>query len=507
MGVDRDYSKSALEKLSKAIDDYYDMNWFEKAGKTIKDWFGFGSKGKYDSYVQSLSKDKASAISKVTRTLTDIQSVETRYMGLFTDTGEEVKSYNNIIDKMSGFLGSGNVNKSWSFTALINSMADDYMNLIEARALKILEKDPKDWTDEEYEIMAYAYLHTSNPELQEKILNSFYNKQEYDYFFEKNKPQTNVAAGQEYFDRTDKPDLYVRDDASAEKFQQYLDYYLAAAYAKYRQGDPNDLDAENQINNILCNYYNASHLLTGTGTQYIWSRDESVIVVGSGGDISYQVSSSGYVVRNPDGSYTFSGSEQIHNLKKETYGVATIKNGAAGGEYVNSQIDKDYESDSIGEDLKNKAIKTVIKTGEKFLKTGADYIIPGSGKVYDAVKEMYEAEQEAQKTENYFTMTDMRDYSNALGVKLVVTSEGYTVLPTPASDQVIAQLQEFFQDPKNQKTYSDFYNSYVKGKTADDYTNGNVDISGMAQYISTAKASSTSGTNPLLSILDGDPND
>ncbi len=474
----RDFSKKTLEKISKEIDDYFGSDSDGKTNWIQSILYKFGVykihadnvKKNYEKYVKSLGTKKAEVIKKIEKVLKNVSDKETTYNAKFKKSNIETNSINNIVSQFSDTISFKNFSIPYDFDKLDSECAKYYTNLIESRARTIIEKDSSQWTDEEIEIVSYAYTYSSDEKFKEKVINSFYTKST-----DKHYSKTGLLSGDDELGYN----YYDRDKKSWEKFLDCNDQYFIEIYNCYLDGKIGDAE----FNQALKNHMTSAYL---NDEKYnILVFDKKPVSINENGDLKVYASRYKKIeIRNgkvfADGKENFSANSFDRVTSKNELSFKNISNDEDASNYLKDNLKIDsLSSEEINYEAYTK--KLIAKAATAV----AGIILPGSGKVVS--KAVHYAEiiaEEVDSASSSISTVDALEYETYIryfDLKLVHTSNGLALYLTPNSLIKIKAFIAYIE--ANKKDYSSAYDLYVKDKNPESYVNGDINISDFLRYI------------------------
>lgn len=465
----RDYSAAKVEQIETFLNNYYgelEGSWFKGLFAQVRSFLGgiFSAlfvrsyHGDYESYMKSLTAAREEAERKIRELWSAVETVETHYESAFQDAAQMTQEYTNMAERLKNILNVSAFTAPIDFDAVLPVYTGEYIHSLEYRAWEIL-KHGMPYSDQELEVLAYAYTGTTDDSLRERILNCFYKK-------ESQKANGHEALDSCYF--------FERDEEQWKKFEAVVDVYTTERYRAYLQTDPDDPNFEQidkQINEVLRNN-NQMHALDGRDTLCMNipghdpKKSYSPIKIEEG-KLKYDTPDF-QAIEEESRDRTYSTATNPHYDKSYSSWTDShadgetnwIGNGAEGAHQINSDsskkildLDPPYSIDDTVTDL--------IKKGAK---KGADALVPGSGKVIGYVEKIYKIGGQVDDIVNYNRTTTEYDkpyyssYVDMFDMKCVSTSGGYTVYPSPSTAHKVKLFYDWLETQKT--TAPSIYNAY-----------------------------------------------
>lgn len=119
--------------------------------------------------------DKNNASKKRNKNIFDeVYNIEGNYAGLFRQNAESLSAYHSIVSQLLDCIGDSNFASNFNRNAWQLKMADDFNKLTQMHWEEIMNKNPENITDAEYQRIAYILLTTFDPKILEQVLNKCY---------------------------------------------------------------------------------------------------------------------------------------------------------------------------------------------------------------------------------------------------------------------------------------------------------------------------------------------
>ncbi len=465
----RDFRASVLKSFDKYMDRYFNTNGttpISKMWKNLLNWLSLDSlnsnfDGNYQKYIMSLSKTEKKAKAQVIKVWTNVANVEEKYDKYFRSMKGDMQNLTSTFTKISSFLQSNNFNDTITVGRLFDDCYDEYISALDKKVYSILEKAPDQWTDGEYEIVAYAYLNSSDYFLKQQILNSFYVNKTDEYIKYEN--------GKKPFGWNDvNLGCYEIDSESFDKFMSAYNCYFASQYDAYLKGECTDAE----INICLKNYF----MLKGL------SEHEKDLIYTVNGNNPIEIGEDGKV------SVKFAKAQTNNGISVNRYGVI-MQALSPDDVYYESVYDSEIEINNgknAETSLENKIQEGLIQDAHidyigivsDAIVDSVDQLIPGFGKAVSQI-------EKTGKTLNAIWGTtdtsayDMSDYATYVGmfdIKCCMVGGTYGLFPTPRTQDKINKFIEYL---KNNPEYTNLYEKYNVGYN--EYVNGKVDVNQLLQ--------------------------
>lgn len=445
----RDFTGSMLERIQKEIDWYFDsITRLDRISfYFLSNTLSFLTKNCMQNYIMSLSTSKEKAENKIKEIWKAVFEVENQYKAKFEHEKSITQNYQDAIKSISDCIDIKTLSTPMNFNKISTSIDKCYINCIESQARKIIvNKAPDEFTDEDVEIIGYAYMNTKDSNLKADILNSFYTIED--------KPES-------YLDSTqtkliwDKDIYYYKRSDKYEDFQKYVDHYLGVSYQQYLNGEIDDA----KINGILNSHKQA----------YAISDKDSIIsgkqifCVDDYGNIFYLEKSVDVIGGN---------TTSVKRITLDGYDWIDEGEGASDridDKVANSVLDEyDAKVDAIiseyGKNLAEGAaekIASLIPGGGEFLKTAKDVgkvidkVIKTSTKTGSTVNTLFFETADSKTNDTYAD-----NYIEWFDMKCMNSNDNYTFLPTPKSLNKIERFFEWLENDDNMKKDSHLYKRY-----------------------------------------------
>lgn len=475
-GVDRDYTAKTLKKISNEINDYFgndgDAGWIDsklyKYGvfKIYRD----NVKGNYEKYVKSLGTKSDEVVKKIKGSLKKVEETEIKYNNRFNETISESSSCKNIMKNFSEAISFRTFSVIYDFTSIDKKNSNDYLNLIQSRANVIIEKESSQWSEEEIEIVSYAYMNSNDEKFKSKVLNSFYRKSTDEHYKNENKFSKNEL----------NCDFYDRDKESWEKFLKCNDYYFLDTYNKYIKGEIDDETFDAILKNHMTGGY-----LSDERYAILVSKEKRPIKISSNGNLEAYASRYKLIEFKQDNIYAdgeknFAANDFDRISYKNEFEIKNISNGNDAESYINDKMQlASIKSEEF--DYNDYARKLIEKGASKI----SDTILPGSGKVVDKIFDVVNTVVEDIPSNNpemsTYDSINMSTYVSSFGFKLVHSSKGYVLYNTPESTSKVNEFINYLKE--NKSKYPEAYKLYAKNKTAESYVDGSINVNNLLDYI------------------------
>lgn len=457
--IDRDYTLEALNQISEAIDDYMggndNVNFFE--------WlFPRGGAKEYKKFLRDMGNEKKEVKNKISNVLRKIAEEEKTYVNNFSDIDGEIKKMSNCLNKLATAISFKNFSIPMDFFSFALGNQSDIQEFMEAKAETIMEKPPDEWTDEEYEIVSYAFIYSTDENFKCRIINCFYSDSTNKHIIDNSSLfRKNTDATIRYYDR---------DNASWEKFSKLVEMYYSIEYKDYLSGVSNDGEASRSFENALGNYIIMKNFD---------SEEYSVLVSKRNNPIAYdegefQTYTAKYrkIEIEEDGTILADGVKILGGINRvDLMGAKTL--------YSIECVEKGEEAvDYISEKYKEDALETedswvpIVNIGSSIVTKGLDHLIPGTGKMISACESLINDAADREKKNTQYEFSYVQQFVNNFDVGVAFTSEGCILYNTPESIELLSQMLKVLKEDNY-----DMYNQYGgKNLTPESFVNGDIDV-------------------------------
>lgn len=468
----RDFSDGKLKKMAdfykKYFDEYKGLSFWDK----MKYYFGFYDLDfgeDYKRFIKSCSKTEQTTYAYISKVWRGVKATESKYKVNFDGSKEFLHSYNEIIKKLYGAISFENFSTDYDFETLINDCTDDYLNIVNAKAEAILEKDVSQWSDEDWELVSYAYCHSKDSKFKEKVINSFAT----DVTDEHVKNKSNKDKYYHYYEFNEK---------ELARFREYCDYYYVQAYEKYLNTDYSNLSEkerekiENEINTVIENYITINSF---DADGYFWVEGKHKPIVIEEGKIKYKKAKYSYINIDMFGNETDENGLRIKEFddsyKCEYYSI-NIKYDFYNGSEAESYLENEDNIDRFT-DKKIDWNEQAAKAFKKYANKAIESIVPGWGtatKVIDVMEKVADTVAEIDSTmDEEWSKTTLPKYARWFELKVAINDEGKVSLyPTPTTKNLIKYIISYMR--KN--GYRNLYEKYRNYNIPEDFCNGTVNI-------------------------------
>ena len=480
--IDRDYTSETMEKISQAIDSYMGTaeDEFNTVKKFFKKLFERGGAEKYEDFIFEMSWDRKTVIDKIYDMLEVIRDEEERYKGYFSGIKDEIAELSRRFDNLAAAVSFEGFSKPVDFYRLALGNQEKVQKFMEAKSEKIMEKAPKDWTDEEYEIVAYAYITSTDGKFKQNVINCFYTDSTDEHIIDNRRIKADEKINLRYFDR---------DQKSWDKFAKIATGYYAYEYGVYLNSNPDDKEQRRKFETAMENYlviknYNSdeySSLLSNQGKPVSYEDGsfhcniakydkveitDKGVALGDHGPQMYNYLNYNNMLDILSNDSSFSISKVLSGEEAENYIYKKIKEGT-------------YETESPIDRLVDKLISEGIGIGLSAL----DYMIPGAGTVANKVLDVnmeVESEKSAEiENKKRYEMSTIGQLANSFGIGVAFTSGGFVLYNTPTS---VKKLNDLINILKN---YPDTYEKLGGDKlTVHSFVNGTMDLNMLVNELS-----------------------
>lgn len=474
--IDRDYTPEVLAEITAAVDAYVG-----KSGEAdIIEWL-FPRKGakEYIWFLRDMGNEKDEVKLKITRVLKKIEEEEKNFSKDFSNIEEEIAAMKDILDRLASEISFKRFSTLVDFYKVALGDQGKVQDYMEAKSEQIMKKPPQEWTDEEYEIVAYAYISSTDDEFKCQVINCFYSDSTDKHIIDERRLQASDGKSNiKYFDR---------DEESWNKFRNITALYYANEYDRYLNGDPNDEAQSRKFETAMENYlvienYNSDEYST------LVSKHDNPFKFEDG---SFQANIAKYdKIEMKDGGIYLDGKPGLVDVPynsfereetlsaisvKSDYSVQEVSSGKEAGKY----IDNEFKEDALETESPMKGtVNSVLNAGLGAIYAGMDILIPGSGTAAGAIIDTSIAISEnanaEEEKERQYRMASLSQFANAFGIGIAFTSEGVLLYNTPTS---IKKLNDLIQELKEEKpvTY-DYFKGDRDEITPESFINGEIDI-------------------------------
>ena len=458
----RDFTAGTIEEFEKYIDKYFHdgRNAFERLiDNAIKDvTFSFKNIIRLndqddisENFIRTLENDRSSVEREIISIWKEIAGIEQSYCHAFEHNCVRCESLTNIFRKIESSIQLDNLDNFANCNLMLRECGNDYLNMLEGRAVEITKKTPDELTDEDIEILAYVALNTTDNDLKERIYKTFYT-------------ETTSQRINYVIDKPDKPyyRFYDRNEEKWDKFVKDSELYYQQTLDKYYNGELTDEQEFNKIirNKLLIEYMDEE------GKLIFSSGSNDFLSISDKGEVTFVVPGYDHAVvwykkqENPNGKLVEKEDISLSRITKEYDCEPNVYE----GEDASYAIDKEI-SDEIRIQRRSNPLKEAYDGIKGKLVGLINEAFPGFKVVTKVSEKMYKKGVEEgiiTTGEEVISADEKPDYSwfaKEFDLKCVMNNGDYVLIPTNKSCEIISELDHWIREHKDQ--YTNTYESYL----------------------------------------------